>query len=123
MAGVNQTILMCLSMVVIAALIGARGLGSVVLEALPCAASGQGLLAGIAILLCAIVIDRIVQGMFGSDEPCALGAAKTVARVAVDSVQRLAFLQATQLKASEDQRSRGRSRPTGQRRVSGSGGS
>jgi glycine betaine/proline transport system permease protein len=64
MTGVNQTILMCLSMVVIASLIGAQGLGAVVLESLQFAASGQGLLAGIAILLCAIVIDRVVQGAF-----------------------------------------------------------
>lgn len=66
MTGVNQTILMCLSMVVIAALIGAQGLGAVVLESLQFAASGQGLLAGIAILLCAIVIDRIVQRAFSN---------------------------------------------------------
>ena len=64
MAGVNQTILMCLSMVVVAALIGAQGLGSIVLEALQYAASGQGVLAGLAILLCAVVIDRIVQATF-----------------------------------------------------------
>jgi len=64
MAGVNQTILMCLSMVVIASLIGAEGLGSDVLMALQYAAKGQGLLAGLAILLCAMVIDRIVQGRF-----------------------------------------------------------
>ncbi|MGB5444267.1 MAG: proline/glycine betaine ABC transporter permease [Psychromonas sp.] len=61
MAGVNQTILMCLSMVVIASLIGAEGLGSDVLMALQFAAKGQGLLAGVAILLCAMIIDRIVQ--------------------------------------------------------------
>lgn len=66
MAGVTQTILMCLSMVVVAALIGAQGLGSTVLEALQFAATGQGILAGIAILLCAIVIDRIVQGSIGT---------------------------------------------------------
>jgi glycine betaine/proline transport system permease protein len=64
LAGINQTILMCLSMVVIASLIGAQGLGSVVLQSLQYAAKGQGLLAGIAILLCAMVIDRIVQGSF-----------------------------------------------------------
>ncbi len=64
LAGVNQTILMCLSMVVIASLIGAQGLGSVVLQSLQYAAKGQGLLAGLAILLCAMVIDRIVQGSF-----------------------------------------------------------
>jgi glycine betaine/proline transport system permease protein len=64
LAGINQTILMCLSMVVIASLIGAQGLGSVVLQSLQYAAKGQGLLAGLAILLCAMVIDRIVQGSF-----------------------------------------------------------
>lgn len=63
-AGINQTILMCLSMVVIASLIGAQGLGLVVLTSLQYAAKGQGLLAGIAILLCAMMIDRIVQGSF-----------------------------------------------------------
>ncbi len=62
MAGISQTILMCLSMVVIAALIGAKGLGEDVLHALQYAAQGQGLLAGLAILLCAIVLDRVVQG-------------------------------------------------------------
>jgi glycine betaine/proline transport system permease protein len=62
MAGINQTILMCLSMVVIASLIGAEGLGGDVLEALQYAAEGAGILAGLAILCCAIVLDRIVQG-------------------------------------------------------------
>lgn len=64
LAGVNQTILMCLSMVVIASLIGAQGLGSLVLQSLQYAAKGQGLLAGLGILLCAMVIDRIIQGSF-----------------------------------------------------------
>jgi len=64
MTGVNQTILMSLSMVVIASLIGAEGLGALILEALQYAAKGQGLLGGIAILLCAMVIDRIAQGMY-----------------------------------------------------------
>ena len=62
MAGINQTLLMCLSMVVIASLIGARGLGEDVLSALQYAAVGKGILAGLAILACAMVIDRIVQG-------------------------------------------------------------
>lgn len=64
LAGINQTILMCLSMVVIASLIGAEGLGTDVLQALQFAAKGQGLLAGLAILFCAMIIDRIVQGSF-----------------------------------------------------------
>lgn len=64
MTGINQTILMSLSMVVIASLIGAEGLGALILEALQYAAKGQGLLGGLAILLCAMVIDRIAQGTF-----------------------------------------------------------
>ena len=64
MTGVNQTILMCLSMVVIASLIGAKGLGQDVLIALQYAAKGQGMLAGLAILACAMVIDRIIQGHY-----------------------------------------------------------
>ncbi len=64
MTGVNQTILMCLSMVVIASLIGAGGLGRNVLEALQYAAKGQGMLAGLAILFCAMVIDRVIQGHY-----------------------------------------------------------
>lgn len=64
LTGINQTILMCLSMVVIASLIGAGGLGASILEALQYAAKGQGLLAGLAILFCAMVIDRIVRGIF-----------------------------------------------------------
>ena len=62
MAGVNQTIMLSLSMVVIASLIGAKGLGEEVLEALQFAAEGKGILSGIAILFCAIILDRTVQG-------------------------------------------------------------
>ncbi len=62
MAGVNQTLLMCLSMVVIASLIGAKGLGEDVLAALQYAAVGKGIIAGLAILMCAMLLDRIVQG-------------------------------------------------------------
>ena len=61
MTGVNQMILMCLSMVVITPLIGAKGPGQDVLIALQYAAKGQGMLAGRAILACTMVIDRIVR--------------------------------------------------------------
>ena len=64
MTGINQTIMMGLSMVVLASLIGAEGLGALILEALQYAAKGQGLLAGIAILLCAMAIDRTIQGRY-----------------------------------------------------------
>jgi glycine betaine/proline transport system permease protein len=62
MAGVNQTILLSLAMVVVASLIGAKGLGEDVLEALQYAAAGQGILSGLAILFCALILDRIVAG-------------------------------------------------------------
>ncbi|WP_272010642.1 ABC transporter permease [Roseovarius sp. ZX-A-9] len=68
MTGVNQTILMCLSMVVIISLIGGGGLGKVILEALQYAAKGPGIMGGIAILFVAMVMDRIVQGAFRRDQ-------------------------------------------------------
>ena len=61
-ASVNQTITLKLAMVVVASLIGARGLGEDVLEALQYANFGQGILAGFTILFCAMILDRIVQG-------------------------------------------------------------
>ena len=67
MAGVNQTILLSLAMVVVASLIGAKGLGEDVLEALQYAAAGQGILAGVAILFCALILDRIVAGKQNSN--------------------------------------------------------
>ena len=63
MTGINQTILMCLSMVVIASLIGAKGLGQGTI-ALQYAAKGQGMLARLAILFCAMIIDRVIQGHY-----------------------------------------------------------
>ena len=59
---VNQTIMLSLAMVVVASLIGMKGLGEDVLEALQFAKFGQGILAGFAILFCAMILDRIVQG-------------------------------------------------------------
>ncbi|MEQ9519072.1 MAG: ABC transporter permease subunit [Parvibaculum sp.] len=61
MAGVNQTIMMALSMVVIASMIGARGLGEQVLLGIQRLDVGQGLTAGLAIVALAIVFDRITQ--------------------------------------------------------------
>ncbi|MDH3669112.1 MAG: ABC transporter permease subunit [Paracoccaceae bacterium] len=62
LAGVNQTIMLSLAMVVVASLIGAKGLGEDVLEALTYASVGHGILAGFAILFCAMILDRVVQG-------------------------------------------------------------
>ena len=61
MAGINQVVMMSLSMVVIAALIGAGGMGYIVTEALENTETGRGLLAGIGIALLAMMIDRVVQ--------------------------------------------------------------
>ena len=61
-AGINQTILLSLLTVVVASLIGAKGLGEDVLEALQYASIGQGFLAGLAILFLAKILDRIFIG-------------------------------------------------------------
>jgi len=63
LAGLNQTIMMALSMVVIAALIGAGGLGSPVILGLNTLDIGRAVVGGIGIVLMAIVLDRITQGM------------------------------------------------------------
>ena len=60
-AGVNQTIMMALAMVVIASMIGTRGLGDEVLLGLQQLNVGRAAEAGIAIVLLAIVLDRITQ--------------------------------------------------------------
>jgi glycine betaine/proline transport system permease protein len=61
MAGVNQTIMMALAMVVIASMIGASGLGLEVLRGIERLDVGRGFLAGIGIVVLAIIIDRISQ--------------------------------------------------------------
>ena len=61
MQGINQTIIMALSMVVIASMIGARGIGETVLIGLQRNDAGTGLLGGLAIVILAIVFDRISQ--------------------------------------------------------------
>ncbi|NYT65117.1 ABC transporter permease subunit [Alcaligenaceae bacterium] len=61
MAGINQTTMMALAMVVIASMIGVRGLGYEVLQGINRLQVGRGLLAGVAIVLLAIIFDRITQ--------------------------------------------------------------
>ncbi|MCP3890591.1 MAG: proline/glycine betaine ABC transporter permease [Desulfobulbaceae bacterium] len=67
MAGLNQTIMMALSMVVIAALIGAGGLGAPVVLGLNTLDIGLATIGGLSIVLIAIVLDRITQAL-GSKE-------------------------------------------------------
>ena len=61
MAGVNQCIMLSLSMVVIAAMIGARGLGYQVLVGIQRVDIGQGFEAGLGIVIIAIILDRFTQ--------------------------------------------------------------
>lgn len=61
MAGINQAVMMSLSMVVLASMIGAPGLGEDVLQSIQTLNIGQGLQAGTAIVIVAIIIDRITQ--------------------------------------------------------------
>ncbi|MDD2497612.1 MAG: proline/glycine betaine ABC transporter permease [Desulfitobacteriaceae bacterium] len=68
MAGVNQTILLALSMAVIASMIGAPGLGSVVLTGISRVNVGLGLVGGLCIVVLAIILDRITQTMGGQAE-------------------------------------------------------
>ncbi|MEN8689211.1 MAG: proline/glycine betaine ABC transporter permease [Desulfobacterales bacterium] len=63
LAGLNQTIMMALSMVVIAALIGAGGLGSPVILGLNTLDIGRAVIGGLSIVLMAIVLDRVTQSM------------------------------------------------------------
>ncbi len=67
MAGINQTIMMAISMVVTCSMIGATGLGSEVLKGINRLESGRGFAAGIAIVIVAIIIDRLTQGFAKED--------------------------------------------------------
>ena len=61
MAGINQSIMLSLSMVVIASMVGAPGLGEQVYRAVTQLKTGVGVEAGVAIVIVAIILDRITQ--------------------------------------------------------------
>ena len=61
LAGINQTVMLALSMVVVAAMIGAQGLGGEVWKAIQRLNVGLGFEAGIGIVIIAIFLDRILQ--------------------------------------------------------------
>lgn len=67
LAGINQCIMLSLSMVVIAAMIGAKGLGGVVWTAIQQLKMGMGFEAGVAIVIIAIILDRITQNLGKAD--------------------------------------------------------
>jgi glycine betaine/proline transport system permease protein len=66
MAGINQTIMLALSMVVIASMIGAGGLGDTVLRGIQRLDVGLGFEGGLGVVILAIILDRITQS-FGKD--------------------------------------------------------
>ena len=90
LTGINQTIMMALSIVVIAALIGAGGLGQVVLESLRRLLVGRALEAGLAIVVLAMIMDRVTHGAAG------LGARRRRLRLLPDALDRLAPVRATE---------------------------
>lgn len=67
LAGLNQTIMLSLSMVVIASMISVKGLGNEVLRAMGRLDAGKALVGGLGIVILAIVLDRITQGLGQSD--------------------------------------------------------
>ncbi len=63
LAGINQVILLALSMVVIASMVGARGLGSIVYQGIQQNDIAKGFESGLGIVVLAIVLDRITQSI------------------------------------------------------------
>jgi len=63
MAGINQTIMLSLSMVVIASMVGAPGLGTVVYRAITQVTVGVGFEGGICLVILAMLLDRFTQGI------------------------------------------------------------
>lgn len=63
MTGINQTMMMAVSMVVIASMIGAKGLGLNVLESINRLDIAKGFEAGLSVVFIAIILDRLTQGM------------------------------------------------------------
>ena len=75
LAGINQTTMMALAMVVIASMIGAGGLGYQVLQGIGRLEVSRGLFAGLGIVVLAIVFDRIIQA-YGSRLQASIGIAE-----------------------------------------------
>jgi len=69
MAGVNQNIMMALSMVVIASMIGAGGLGNVVLTGIQRMDIGLGFEGGLGVVILAVILDRITQSLGQKSTP------------------------------------------------------
>ena len=68
MTGVNQTLMMSMAMVVTCSMIGARGLGMEVLNAVNRIEIGRGLVAGVSVVILAVILDRVTQGWFSKTD-------------------------------------------------------
>lgn len=68
LAGVNQTIMLALSMVVVSAMIGAGGLGREVYQGITQLKIGQGFESGLAVVILAMILDRITQSLANNKE-------------------------------------------------------
>lgn len=68
MTGVNQTLMMAMSMVVTTSMIGATGLGMEVLIGVNRVEIGRGLVSGTAVVIIAVILDRITQGLVNKSE-------------------------------------------------------
>ena len=68
MTGVNQTLMMAMAMVVTCSMIGARGLGMEILNAVNRLEIGRGLFAGSSVVILAIILDRTTQGLFSKEK-------------------------------------------------------
>ena len=68
MTGVNQTLMMAMAMVVTCSMIGARGLGVEVLNAVNRIEMGRGIISGASVVILAVILDRVTQGWFGKEE-------------------------------------------------------
>lgn len=68
LTGVNQTLMMAMAMVVTCSMIGASGLGMEVLISVNRIEIGRGLLAGLAVVIVAVLMDRLTQGWFKKKE-------------------------------------------------------
>ncbi|WP_084191752.1 glycine betaine ABC transporter substrate-binding protein [Tissierella creatinophila] len=68
MTGVNQTLMMAISMVVTTSMIGATGLGMEVLLGVNRVEIGRGLVSGTAVVIIAVVLDRLTQGLVNKNE-------------------------------------------------------
>ncbi|MFB6225169.1 MAG: glycine/betaine ABC transporter, partial [Candidatus Paceibacteria bacterium] len=69
MAGVNQTIMLALAMVVVAAMVGAEGLGNIVYAAITQLKVGEGIASGVGLVLLAMILDRVTKAAWRRFQP------------------------------------------------------